>query len=129
MNPIINKKDFETTIDEIRKFAYTYLEKHDSSKQQLRTYLFKKFLKKNQKTSNKKEFFNLIDIVISTLIDQKFLSDRYYSDTKSKSFLRSDTEILKSKRSEFESVFDQNEKTDLFCNDIILCNISELHAG
>ena len=78
MNPIKNKKDFETTIDEIRKFAYTYLEKHDSSKQQLRTYLFKKFLKKNQKTSNKKEFFNLIDIVISTLIDQKFLSDRYY---------------------------------------------------
>ena len=88
MNPIKNKKDLETTINEIRNFAYAYLEKYSPSKQQLRTYLFKKFLKKNQKTSNKKEFFNLIDIVISTLIDQKFLSDRYYSDTKSKAFLR-----------------------------------------
>ena len=28
MNPIKNKKDLETTIDEVRNFAYTYLEKH-----------------------------------------------------------------------------------------------------
>ena len=59
MNPIKNKKDLETTINEIRNFAYAYLEKYSSSKQQLRTYLFK-----------------------------KFLSDRYYSDAKSKAFLK-----------------------------------------
>ena len=88
MNPIKNKKDLETTIEEIRNFAYAYLQKYNSSKQQLRTYLFKKFLKKNQKIFNKKELFNLIDIVISTLADQKLLSDKYYSDAKAKDFLR-----------------------------------------
>ena len=55
MNPIKNKKNLETSIDEIRKFAYSYLEKYSPSKQQLRIYLFKKFLKKNQKIYNKKE--------------------------------------------------------------------------
>ena len=55
MNPIKKKKDLETTIDEIRKFSYAYLEKYNPSKQQLRTYLFKKFLKKNQKKTNKKK--------------------------------------------------------------------------
>ncbi len=34
------------------------------------------------------EIFNLIDSVISSLVDQKFLSDEYYSDAKSKAFLR-----------------------------------------
>ena len=88
MNPIKNKKDLETTINEIRNFAYAYLEKYSPSKQQLRTYLFKKFLKKNQKISNKKELFNLIDVVISTLEDQKLISDKYYSDVKTKDLLR-----------------------------------------
>ena len=88
MNPIKNKKDLETTIQEIRNFAYAYLEKYSPSKQQLRTYLFKKFLKKKQKTHNKKELFNLIDEVISSLVDQKFLNDKYFSDVKAKTFLR-----------------------------------------
>ena len=88
MNPIKNKKDLEITIDEIRNFAYAYLDKYSPSKQQLRTYLLKKFLKKNQKTSNKKELFNLIDEVVSMLLEQKFLSDKYYSDAKTRTFLR-----------------------------------------
>ena len=88
MNPIINKKDLATSIDEIRKFAYSYLEKYSPSKQQLRIYLFKKFLKKNQKIYNKKELFHLIDTVVLTLIDEKLLNDKYYSDTKSKALLR-----------------------------------------
>ena len=88
MNPTKNKKDLETTIDEIRNFAYSYLEKYNPSKQQLKTYLFKKLIKINQKKSSKREIFNLIDSVISSLIDQKFLSDKYYSDAKSKSLLR-----------------------------------------
>ena len=46
MNPIKNKKDLEGTIEELRKSAYAYLEKYSPSKQQLRTYLFKKSLKK-----------------------------------------------------------------------------------
>ena len=88
MNPIKNKKDLETTIDEIRNFSYSYLEKYSPSKQQLKTHLFKKLIKKKQRISSKKEIFNLIDSVISTLVDQKLLSDKYYSDAKSKAFLR-----------------------------------------
>ena len=88
MNPIKNKKDLEGTIDIIRNFAYDYLEKYTPSKQQLKTYLFKKLVKKNQKINNKKEAFFLIDSVISTLIKEKFLSDKHYSDSKSKKFLR-----------------------------------------
>ena len=32
MNPIKNKKDLETTINEIRNFAYAYLAKYSPSK-------------------------------------------------------------------------------------------------
>ena len=88
MNPIKNKKDLETTIEEIRKFSYSHLERYSPSKQQLRTYLFKKLVKKNQKISSKREIFNLIDSVIASLVDQKLLSDKYYSDAKSKAFLK-----------------------------------------
>jgi len=88
MNPIKNKKDLETTIEEIRKFSYSYLERYSPSKQQLRTHLFKKLVKKNQKISSKREIFNLIDSVIASLVDQKLLSDEYYSDAKSKAFLK-----------------------------------------
>ena len=88
MNPIKNKKDLEGTIDQIRNFSYSYLEKYSPSKQQLRIYLFKKLIKKNIRISSKKEIFNLIDSVISALVNQNFLSDKYYSDAKSKFFLR-----------------------------------------
>ncbi len=88
MNPIKNKKDLETSIDDIKKYAYSYLEKYSPSKQQLRTYLFKKLVKSKQKISSKKEIFNLIDVVISSLIEQKLISDRYYSDAKSKVFFK-----------------------------------------
>ena len=88
MNPIKNKKDLETTIEDIRKFSYSYLEKYSPSKQQLRTYLFKKLVKKNQKISSKREIFDLIDSVIALLDEQKLLSDKYYSDVKSKAFLK-----------------------------------------
>tara|TARA_Y100000590_G_scaffold465748_1_gene638924 strand:- start:2827 stop:3387 length:561 start_codon:yes stop_codon:yes gene_type:complete len=88
MNHIKNSKDLEATIEEIRNYSYTYLEKYSPSKQQLRTYLFKKLIKKGQKISSKKEIFNLIDSVISSLVDQKLLSDKYYSEAKTKAFLR-----------------------------------------
>ena len=88
MNPIKNKKDLVATIDDIRNFSYSYLEKYSPSKQQLRIYLFKKLIKINQRKSSKKEIFNLIDSVITSLADQKLLSDRYYSDAKSKAFFK-----------------------------------------
>ena len=64
MNPIKNKKNLETLVDEIRNYAYSYIEKYSPSKQQLRTYLFKKLIKKDKKTINKKEIFSLIATVI-----------------------------------------------------------------
>ncbi len=88
MNPIKNKKDLEKIIDEIRNFAYSYLEKYSPSKQQLRIYLFKKLIKTKQNISSKKEIFNLIDSIITTLVDNKFISDKHYSDIKSKTFLK-----------------------------------------
>jgi len=88
MNPIKNKKNLDITIDEIRNFAYAYLEKYSPTKQQLRAYLYKKLIKINQKISSKKEVFNLIDAVLSSLTEQNLLNDKYYADVKSKSFLR-----------------------------------------
>ena len=88
MNPIKNKKDLVATIDDIRNFAYSYLEKYSPIKTTTKNYLFKKLIKINQRKSSKKEIFNLIDSVITSLVDQKLLSDRYYSDAKSKAFLK-----------------------------------------
>ena len=88
MNHNKNKKNLETTINEIRDLAYSYIEKYSPSKQQLKTYLLKKLLKRDQKNVSKKEIFDLVDSIIATLIEQKFLSDKYYSDTKSKTFYR-----------------------------------------
>ena len=88
MNPIKNKKDLRATIDDIRNFAHAYLEKYNPSKQQLRIFLFKKLVKKKYNISNKKEIFNLIDVVINELMESKFISDKHYSDFKSKFFLR-----------------------------------------
>ena len=46
MIPIKNKKkNLEATVDEMRNFAFIYIEKYAPSKQQLRTYLLKKYLK------------------------------------------------------------------------------------
>ena len=88
MNPIKNKKDLEATIDAIRKYAYAYLDKYSPSKQQLKTYLYKKFLTKHSIKTNKQELYNLIDEAIITLENHKLLSDKYYSEAKAKSFLR-----------------------------------------
>ena len=46
MIPIKNKKKtLETTIEEMRNFSFAYVEKYAPSKQQLKTYLLKKYLK------------------------------------------------------------------------------------
>ncbi len=88
MNYIKNKKDFEATIEDIRKYAYTYLEKYSPSKQQLKTYLYKKIVKKGHKISDKRGLMDLISEVILTLEEKKFINDKFYSDSKSKSFLK-----------------------------------------
>ena len=46
MIPIRNKKKtLQVTVEEMRNFAFSYVEKYAPSKQQLKTYLLKKYLK------------------------------------------------------------------------------------
>ena len=55
MIPIKNKKkSLEATVEEMRKFSFNYIEKYTPSKQQLRTYLIKKYLRAKIPNTNKK---------------------------------------------------------------------------
>ena len=77
MIPIKNKKDLKATIDEIRKFSFSYLQKYSPSKQQLRTYLLKKYFKSPASFTNKTELLNLIDFVISDLEKNHMISNKF----------------------------------------------------
>ena len=80
MIPIKNKKKaLEATVEEMRKFSLSYLEKYSPSKQQLKTYLLKKYLKKSTLNIKKQDITGLIDIVLSDLEKTKFISDKFYS--------------------------------------------------
>ena len=68
---------------------------------------FKKLIKIQQKISSKKEIFDLIDSVINTLVDQKFLNDKYYSDAKSKVFYRKGYSLNKIRYSLIKKGIDQ----------------------
>ena len=68
MIPIRNKKKtLEMTVEEMRNFAFVYVEKYAPSKQQLKTYLLKKYLKSSGSKVNKSDITNLIDIVLSDM--------------------------------------------------------------
>ena len=89
MIPIRNrKKTLQVTIDEMRSFALAYIEKYAPSKQQLKTYLLKKYTKLSASDSRKKDLNKLIDIVLSDLEKNKFINDQFYSDTKAKSMVK-----------------------------------------
>ena len=70
MIPSKSKKNLEATVEEIRKFSFSYLEKYAPSKQQLRIYLLKKFFKSSNFYVAKSELLTLIDLVISDLEKQ-----------------------------------------------------------
>ena len=88
MIPIKRKKNLEATVEEVRKFSISYLEKYSSSKQQLKTYLIKKFYNFSNSRIDKKDLLNLIELVLSDLESNKFISDKIYSDSKTKKFLK-----------------------------------------
>ena len=96
MIPIKNrKKNLEATVEEMRNFAFVYVEKYAPSKQQLRTYLLKKYLKTNIPNISKKNITDLIDVVLEDLEKNKFINDKFYSSTKAKSLIKRGSSINK----------------------------------
>ncbi len=96
MIPIRNrKKTLEVTVDEMRNFAFAYVEKYAPSKQQLKTYLLKKYLKISVSNVKKRDVTNLIDIVLSDLEKNKFINDKFYSESKAKSMIQRGNSINK----------------------------------
>ena len=96
MIPIINKKkSLKVTVEDMRNFAFAYVEKYAPSKQQLKTYLLKKYLKISVPNVKKQDVNNLIDIVLSDLEKNRFINDKFYSHSKAKSMIQRGSSINK----------------------------------
>ena len=96
MIPIRNKKKtLQVTVDEMRNFAFAYVDKYAPSKQQLKTYLLKKYLKTSVPNVKKQDISNLIDIVLSDLEKNRFINDKFYSESKAKSMIQRGNSINK----------------------------------
>jgi len=95
MIPIKKKKSLELTVEEMRNFSLVYIEKYAPSKQQLRTYLLKKYLKAKIANANKKNISDLIDVVLEDLENSKFVNDKFYSKSKAQSLIRRGSSINK----------------------------------
>ena len=83
------------TVDEMRNFAFAYVEKYAPSKQQLKTYLLKKYMKLSASDVRKKDLNKLIDIVFSDLEKNRFINDQFYSESKAKSMIQRGNSINK----------------------------------
>ena len=96
MIPIKNKKkNLEATVEEMRNFAFAYIEKYAPSKQQLKTYLLKKYLKVKVPSVNKSNINDLINVVLDDLEKTKFINDKFYSNSKAKSLIQRGSSINK----------------------------------
>ena len=89
------KKDLEATVDEMRNFALNYIEKYAPSKQQLKTYLLKKYLNAKITSVNKSNISDLISVVLEDLEKTKFINDKFYSTSKAKSLIQRGSSINK----------------------------------
>ncbi len=128
MIPIKNKKkSLELTVDEMRNFAFIYIEKFAPSKQQLKTYLLKKYLKNKIPSIKKNNINDLIDIVIEDLEKSKFVNDKFYSESKAKSLIKRGTSINKIRnylfnkgvgekyiKNTIEKIYSNNKDQDFF---------------
>ena len=128
MIPIRNKKKtLQVTVEEMRNFAFAYVEKYAPSKQQLKTYLLKKYLKISVPNVKKKDVNNLIDIVLSDLEKSKFINDKFYSESKAKSMIQRGSSINKIRnylmskginqkfvKETLDKIKDENEDQDFF---------------
>ena len=122
-----NKKTLKATVDEMREFSFNYLEKYSPSKQQLKTYLLKKYLKNSSTKINKNQINDLIDIVLEDLEKTKFINDKFYSKSKAKSLINRGSSINKIRnyllskgikgqfiKDTIDQIKDNNEDQDFF---------------
>jgi len=100
------KKSLEVTVEEMRNFSLTYIEKYAPSKQQLKTYLLKKYLQSKLHNINKKNVTDLIDVVLQDLEKSKFVNDSFYSNSKAKSLLNRGSSINKIRKYLFSKGID-----------------------
>ena len=128
MIPIKNKKKtLEVTVTEMTNFALNYIEKFAPSKQQLRTYLLKKYLTSRTPNIKKNDVSNLIDIVLEDLEKSKFINDKFYSESKAKSLIQRGSSINKIRnylmskginqkfvKETLDKIKDENEDQDFF---------------
>ena len=128
MIPLKNKKkNLETTVEEMRDFSVKYVEKYAPSKQQLRTYLLKKYLKFGAPGVKKNEIKDLIDVVLSELEGSKYLNDKFYSNSKAKNLIQRGNSINKIRnylmskginqkfvKETLDKIKDENEDQDFF---------------
>ena len=128
MIPIRNKKkSLQVTVEEMRNFAFAYIEKYAPSKQQLKTYLLKKYLKNSIPSVKKQDVTNLIDVVLVDLEKSKFINDKFYSESKAKSMIQRGNSINKIRSYLFtkgindkfiketvDNIYDKNSDQDFF---------------
>ena len=111
----------------MRNFAFAYIEKYAPSKQQLKTYLLKKYIKTSVPNVKKRDLTNLIDIVLTDLEKNKFINDKFYSESKAKSMIQRGNSINKIRsylfskgindefiRETIEKIHDENSDQDFF---------------
>ena len=79
----------------MRNFSLSYIEKYSPSKQQIKTYLLKKYLKQSIPSVKKQDIIDLIDVVLSDLEKTKFISDKFYSESKAKNLIQRGSSINK----------------------------------
>ena len=75
MNPTSNKSDFEDLTTNLKDLAYSYLEKYNPSKQQLKVFLLKKYLTKIKGGKSKREVTSIIDQIVTNLEKNKVMDD------------------------------------------------------
>ena len=121
------KKNLEMTIEEMRNFALIYIEKYAPSKQQLKTYLLKKYLKTKLTNVSKTNINDLIEIVTEDLEKTQFINDKFYSESKAKSLIQKGSSINKIRnyliskgvgqkyiKDTLEKINEKNEDQDFF---------------
>ncbi len=111
----------------MRNFAFAYIEKYAPSKQQLKTYLLKKYLKNSIPSVKKQDVTNLIDVVLVDLEKSKFINDKFYSESKAKTMIQRGNSINKIRSYLFtkgindkfiketvDNIYDKNSDQDFF---------------